>query len=107
MAGNRHMSNSMPIFPARVDPLVMLRQSSGDGEPSIGLGRSDQGVLGAIGTVAALITLLSEYTLKTTGCGLPAGPLGLVGLTEGLSYLSVIGIGSFSLYTKVKTVSSL
>ena len=37
-----------------------------------------------------------------TGCGLPAGPAGLVGLTEGLSYLSVVGIGAFSAYTKLK-----
>lgn len=80
--------------------LEMSRQD----DARIGLGESDQGVLGAIGTVAALITFYSEYTLKTTGCGLPAGPLGLVGLAEGLSYLGVTGIGAFSLYTKVKTV---
>jgi hypothetical protein len=103
--GNKHM-NSVLSLPALGDSLVMLRESSGDGEPSIGLGQSDQGVLGAIGAVAALIVLFSEYTLKTTGCGLPAGPLGLVGLVEGLSYLSVVGIGSFSLCIKVKTVSS-
>ena len=69
---------------------------------SVGLSESDQGVVGAAGTVASLITLYSEYTLKTTGCGLPAGPAGLLGLTEGLSYLGVVGIGAFSLYTKLK-----
>jgi hypothetical protein len=31
---------------------------------SVGLSESDQGVLGATGTVASLITLYSEYTLK-------------------------------------------
>ena len=69
---------------------------------SVGLSESDQGVLGAVGSVASLVTLYSEYTLKMTGCGLPAGPVGLVGLTEGLSYLSVVGIGAFSAYTKLK-----
>jgi hypothetical protein len=69
---------------------------------SVGMSESDQGVVGAVGTVASLITLYSEYTLKTTGCGLPAGPAGLLGLAEGLSYLSVVGIGAFSLYTKMK-----
>ena len=31
----------------------------------------------------------SLYTLKTTGCGLPAGPFGLLGAAEGVSYLVV------------------
>ena len=69
---------------------------------SVGLSESDQGVVGAVGTVASLITLYSEYTLKMTGCGLPAGPAGLLGLAEGLSYISVVGIGAFSLFTKLK-----
>lgn len=38
------------------------------------------------------MVLYSEYTLKTTGCGLPAGPFGIVGAIEGLSYLGVVGI---------------
>ena len=69
---------------------------------SVGLSESDQGVVGAVGTMASLITLYSEYTLKTTGCGLPAGPAGLLGLAEGLSYISVVGIGAFSIFTKLK-----
>ena len=65
---------------------------------------SDQLVLGIGGTLAAFVTFYSEFTLKTTGCGLPAGPFGLVGLVEGLSYLSVAGIAVYSIVTKVKTV---
>ncbi len=45
-----------------------------------------------LGIVASLVVLYSEYTLKTTGCGLPAGPFGIVGAVEGLSYLGVVGI---------------
>lgn len=36
--------------------------------------------------------LYSEYTLKTTGCGLPAGLFGIIGAVEGVSYLGVVGI---------------
>ena len=81
------------LFPSRSVTLY----ASTDKESS-----SDQGVLGAIGSVAALITLYSEFTLANTGCGLPAGPLGLVGLAEGLSYLGIVGIVGYSLFTKVK-----
>lgn len=63
--------------------------------------------LGVVGTIAALVTFYSEFTLKTTGCGLPAGPFGLFGLVEGLSYLCVTGIAAYSTVTKVKTGSGL
>ena len=68
------------------------------------MSKSDQTLLGGAGTFAALVTLGSEFTLKTTGCGLPAGPFGLVGLVEGLSYLGVTGVFAYSIVTKVKTV---
>lgn len=68
---------------------------------------SDQLLLGAAGTLAAIITLYSEFTLKTTGCGLPAGPFGLVGATEGVSYLGIVGLAGLSLYSKLKTGSGL
>ena len=68
---------------------------------------NDEAVLGAAGTTASLVTLYSEYTLKTTGCGLPAGPFGLVGAVEGLSYLGVVGLVAYSLYSKVRTGSGL
>ena len=63
--------------------------------------------LGVGGTIASLITFYSEFTLKTTGCGIPAGPFGLFGLLEGLSYLGVTGIAAFSIVTKVKTGKGL
>ena len=49
----------------------------------------------------------SLFTLKTTGCGLPAGPFGLEGFAEGISYLYVPGLGAYSLYKKVTTGSGL
>jgi len=49
----------------------------------------------------------SEWVLKTTGCGLPAGPGGALGALEGISYLVVVGIAGASIYKKVKTGTGL
>ena len=68
---------------------------------------SDQVLLGSAGTIASLATFYSEFTLKSTGCGLPAGPFGLFGAVEGISYLGVAGLAGFSLFKKVKTGSGL
>lgn len=102
---DRHQIPSLSSEPATelISNRSVKLYSSNDEESSIS--ESDQGVLGTGGTMAALITLYSEFTLTQTGCGLPAGPLGLVGLAEGLSYLTVVGILGFSLVTKIKTVS--
>ena len=61
----------------------------------------------AAGLIANPVVLVSEYFLKTTGEGLPPGPGGLYGATEGVSYLVIVGIVGWSLYTKVKTGSGL
>lgn len=58
---------------------------------------------GVLGTFASLVCFVSEFTLKTTGCGLPAGPFGLYGAVEGVSYLAIVGIIGASVFTKVKT----
>lgn len=71
------------------------------------VGSSDQLILGISGLVASSIVLYSESALFQTGCGLPAGPFGLVGAMEGVSYLGVVGLVGFSLYTKIRTGSGL
>lgn len=71
------------------------------------IAESDQLIIGVIGIVSSFIVLYSEYTLKMTGCGLPAGPYGIIGASEGISYLVIIGITAFSLYTKLSTGSGL
>jgi hypothetical protein len=81
----------------------------GDGDESDGLvkSESDQAALGGAGTAAALVVLWSEFTLKTTGCGLPAGPLGLLGAAEGISYLGIVALAGLSLYSKLRTGGGL
>ena len=83
--------------------VVSRAQGEGDETTPLLMSVSDQTLLGAAGTFAALITLYSEFVLKTTGCGLPAGPLGLIGAIEGVSYLGIVGVTAYSLYTKFKT----
>ena len=69
-----------------------------------GLTESDQTILGVVGVSMSILMLYSEYVLKMTGRGLPAGPFGLLGAIEGLSYLGVPGLVAFSVFTKIKTV---
>ncbi|CAL5219329.1 g1141 [Coccomyxa viridis] len=61
----------------------------------------------ALGALANPIVLVSDYVLFKTGRGLPEGPGGLFGAAEGVSYLVVVGVVGWSLYTKSKTGSGL
>tara|TARA_B100000524_G_scaffold46783_1_gene22231 strand:- start:3242 stop:3595 length:354 start_codon:yes stop_codon:yes gene_type:complete len=69
--------------------------------PPDALGRSSQAAAIVAGLAAQPIMWWSLYTLKTTGCGLPAGPFGLFGAAEGISYLVVAGVVTAALYKKV------
>lgn len=61
----------------------------------------------AAGLVANPVMWVSLYSVATTGGGLPAGPFGLVGAVEGISYLVVVGFVGAALYSKVTTGSGL
>ena len=84
----------------RVAPLSCV-ESEGDGEGSLVIGAA------VAGLIAQPITAWSLYTVWTTGAGLEAGPFGLLGLAEGLSFLIVPGFVFAALLTKVKTGSGL
>jgi hypothetical protein len=62
-------------------------------------------VILTIGLAAQPVVWLSLYTVATTGAGLPAGPFGLVGATEGISYLVVVGLVVSSFLTKSTNVA--
>jgi hypothetical protein len=100
-------SRSVPLMHANSRGFFFLQAQEDDSTETTSMSESDQTLLGVTGTIAALVTLYSESVLKMTGCGLPAGPFGLVGGVEGLSYLGVTGIAAYSLYTKIKTGSGL
>ena len=61
----------------------------------------------AAGLIANAVMVPSLYSVATTGGGLPAGPFGLLGLLEGVSYLVVVGVVAASLFKKVTTGSGL
>jgi len=63
--------------------------------------------IGAFGIGASAVCFYSLYVLRTTTCGLPPGPFGLEGAIEGISYLVVTWIFSWSVFKKVKTGSGL
>ena len=52
--------------------------------------------LETIGLLCQPVVWISLYFVKTTGGGLPAGPVGLIGAIEGLSYLLVVMFALFS-----------
>lgn len=64
-----------------------------------------QGHLAAalMGLSAVPVVAWSEFTLKTTGCGLPPGPWGLLGAAEGLSYLTVGALAIWSVASRLAT----
>eukprot|EP00890_Picochlorum_soloecismus_P006760 jgi/Picsp_1/909/NSC_04394-R1_protein len=63
--------------------------------------------IAAAGLALSPIAFWSEYTLATTGAGLPPGPAGLLGAAEGISYLAFLGICAWSITVKVQTGSGL
>lgn len=81
--------------------LYSNEDSSEELDPSIAT------LVGTGGIVANVVCAYSLYVLKTTSCGLPPGPFGLLGALEGISYLGIVGILGWSLITKVKTGSGL
>jgi len=68
---------------------------------------SDQKLIAIKGILFSLVMLYSEYTLKNTGCGLPAGKFGFVGFIEGISYLAVVSLVALSSFSKITTGNGL
>lgn len=94
---------SQSRVPSRVSSLRVVSQQTSE--------TSEIGTAGvaaiAAGFIANPVVAWSLYTLKTTGCGLPPGPGGVIGAVEGVSYLVVVATIAWSSYTKVKTGSGL
>lgn len=91
-------ARAAPAPRARPAPRIARRAAESEGELA---------AYGALGSAASVVVFVSEFTLKTTGCGLPAGPFGLVGAVEGVSYLAIVGIIGASLTKKVRTGTGL
>ena len=85
-----------------MSPSAMADALSGDDREA-----RTQAVIGIGGTAACGVMAWSLLTLRDTGCGLPPGPLGLVGAAEGVSYLYVLALVAWSAAKKVGTGSGL
>eukprot|EP00444_Apocalathium_aciculiferum_P023761 CAMPEP_0183436418 /NCGR_PEP_ID=MMETSP0370-20130417/69260_1 /TAXON_ID=268820 /ORGANISM="Peridinium aciculiferum, Strain PAER-2" /LENGTH=210 /DNA_ID=CAMNT_0025623853 /DNA_START=39 /DNA_END=671 /DNA_ORIENTATION=- len=86
-------SHALAKAPPRLRHSARLASASGD------VFDADKTLLGVAGIVASVIVAWSEYTLRTTGCGLPGGPFGLLGFAEGISYLVVVGLVVYNIMT--------
>uniref|UniRef100_A0A7S3K5U6 Uncharacterized protein n=1 Tax=Aureoumbra lagunensis TaxID=44058 RepID=A0A7S3K5U6_9STRA len=89
--------NRLPSSPNRI---IAVRASENEESTELA-------IYGGLGSAASLVVFISEFKLKTTGCGLPAGPGGLYGAVEGISYLAIVGIIGASITTKIKTGKGL
>lgn len=107
LVGSLHCPSESLVWARPRATWMPLAQSSKDNDDVVVLAESEQVILGTLGIFSSLVVFVSEYVLKTTGCGLPAGPGGLFGLIEGVSYLGVLGLVSYATFTKVKTGSGL
>lgn len=81
--------------------------ASASSASSVSTANTGQLAAGLLGLFAVPVVAWSEYTLRTTGCGLPPGPGGLLGATEGVSYLTVGALAVWSLVTKISTRRNL
>ena len=66
-----------------------------------------EAIAGAVGLIANVVVSYSLWVLFNTGCGLPPGPGGAIGLAEGLSYVVVAGIVLGATVKKFQTGSGL
>lgn len=96
--------DSTSFFSPNISPTVLFAEN---GESSSSLTDTDATVLAIAGIGASSIMLYSESVLFQTGCGLPAGPYGLVGAIEGVSYLGTAALLAYSLYTKFQSGKGL
>lgn len=95
-------SPTPPVFSKDPPPTVLFANENN--EPSDEeLSTSDATALATVGLITSTVMLYSESILFRTGCGLPAGPYGLTGAIEGISYLGTISLVAYSLYTKIRT----
>jgi hypothetical protein len=62
--------------------------------------------LDLVGILIQPVVWISLVSVATTGGGLPAGPFGLVGAVEGLSYLLVVVLAGTAIWSTTSTTST-
>ena len=85
--------------PSRRGDFLFMTDDGGDDEKH----HQSISLVGVAGLISQPIVWSSLYLVRTTGGGYPAGPFGLVGLLEGLSYLAVVILAATSTWKNVVT----
>eukprot|EP00548_Thalassiothrix_antarctica_P019625 CAMPEP_0194193428 /NCGR_PEP_ID=MMETSP0154-20130528/74553_1 /TAXON_ID=1049557 /ORGANISM="Thalassiothrix antarctica, Strain L6-D1" /LENGTH=129 /DNA_ID=CAMNT_0038917667 /DNA_START=51 /DNA_END=436 /DNA_ORIENTATION=+ len=67
-------------------------EGTNDNDPSFLSKFRDSSIISILGIVSQPVVWISLYYVATTGAGLPAGPFGIIGATEGISYLVVVAL---------------
>ena len=93
----RGVASTGGAFMRRSSPAVC---SASESEPPLA-------AAAAAGLVANAVVLVSLFFVATTGGGLPAGPFGVLGAVEGVSYLVVLGFVGAALRSKLSTGAGL
>lgn len=106
-ARNLRTSTSPTAGPLRSIRRSHIRRASVQTKAAVDQDSTVTKAVVAAGFIANPVVLVSEYFLKTTGEGLPPGPGGVYGATEGVSYLVIVGVVAWSIFTKAKTGSGL
>jgi hypothetical protein len=104
IARNNRLGNRTTIKGS--GPGQRVAASAGDGASDGEVGAAGL-TLSAIAAPLNAVVLFSEYTLVTTGEGLPPGPGGLYGAAEGVGYLVVLAMVAWSLKVKLSTGAGL
>lgn len=97
------LSNPISITSNR----TIIRTAPQAALPPLSLSPTQQNVLTTLTLPTIPILAYSEYTLLSTGCGLPPGPYGLLGAAEGISYLLIAAVIGLSVYSKLSTGKGL
>ena len=77
--------------------------SASDDDANATAGDDAINAVAVLGLAAQPVVWTSLYFVATTGGGLPAGPFGLLGLLEGLSYVAIVGLVGSALLSRATT----
>eukprot|EP00899_Mesostigma_viride_P015784 jgi/Mesvir1/24206/Mv10921-RA.1 len=100
-------SSFVPSLAKKVSLKPVVQKASSSRVTGARADSNTEKAIGIVSLVSVPVVFVSEYYLKTTGCGLPPGPGGSIGAIEGISYLVVAGLVGWSIITKIQTGKGL
>lgn len=102
IGSNSSLEASTPSLSVAVEAVVCAADSLATKGIQSGRASSAEAAAGGGGLAAVAVVVWSLAALRDTGCGLPPGPGGMLGATEGLSYLVVAGLAGWGLLRQAR-----